>query len=87
MEKESNARKEEVETLNRKIAELTTDDLTQVSGGTDWAPVTGVGFPGGNKQLYKCDHCGQPIYAPSDDPFFWFEKECHFCKQGHFKMA
>ena len=36
---ELNALKEEVETLNRKLAELTEDELTQVVGGfevSDW---------------------------------------------------
>ena len=30
---ELNARKEEVETLNKKLAELTDEELAQVSGG------------------------------------------------------
>ena len=32
---ELNALKEEVETLNKKLAELTEEELAQVSGGTD----------------------------------------------------
>ena len=36
---ELNALKEEVETLNRKIHELTDEELEQVSGGGTWAPV------------------------------------------------
>mgnify|MGYP003294615833 CR=1 FL=1 len=32
---ELNALKAEVETLNKKLAELTEDELTQVTGGTD----------------------------------------------------
>ena len=32
---ELNAIKEEVETLNKKLAELTEDELAQVSGGSD----------------------------------------------------
>ena len=86
-EKELIARKEEVETPTGKNAELTADNLTQVSGGVDFAADTIEFSPEGHEQLYKCDHCGQTIHAPSDDPFFWFEKECHFCTQGHFKMA
>ena len=40
-EEELNALKEEVETLNKKLAELTDEELEQVSGGvafniTDW---------------------------------------------------
>ena len=37
---ELNALKEEVETLNRKLAELTEEELVQVAGGHD-APVEG----------------------------------------------
>ena len=33
---ELNALKEEVETLNKKLAELTEDELKQVSGGGDY---------------------------------------------------
>ena len=36
-EEELNALKEEVETLNKKLAELTDDELTQVSGGVGFA--------------------------------------------------
>ena len=32
---ELNALKEEVETLNKKLAELTEEELTQVTGGSD----------------------------------------------------
>ena len=36
---ELNALKEEVETLNKKLAELTEEELSQVSGGwTYWIP-------------------------------------------------
>ena len=41
---ELNALKEEVETLNRKLAELTEEELSQVSGGEmDFVIVTGGG--------------------------------------------
>ena len=41
---ELNALKEEVETLNRKLAELTEEELSQVSGGEmDFLIVTGGG--------------------------------------------
>ena len=36
---ELNALKEEVETLNKKLAELTEEELAQVSGGWDMPPV------------------------------------------------
>ena len=35
---ELNALKEEVETLNKKLAELTDEELAQVSGGKDYSP-------------------------------------------------
>ena len=35
---ELNALKEEVETLNKKLAELTEEELAQVSGGKDYSP-------------------------------------------------
>ena len=53
---ELNALKEEVETLNKKLAELNEDELAQVSGG--------VFLPGeyedGNDVIYfKCPKCGK----------------------------
>lgn len=47
---ELNALKEEVETLNKKLAELSEDELKAVSGGNSWDPYWGEdGFinPGG----------------------------------------
>ena len=46
---ELNAIKEEVETLNKKLHELTEEELAQVSGGTlehPGAPVIGAPRPG-----------------------------------------
>ena len=36
---ELNALKEEVETLNKKLAELTEEELKQVTGGDSWEEV------------------------------------------------
>ena len=44
---ELNALKEEVEALNRKLAELSEEDLMQISGGA----VEHQGEPGGGKTL------------------------------------
>ena len=45
-EKELNVLKEEVETLNKKLAELTEDELAQVSGGVEWSvPENGLPRP------------------------------------------
>ena len=40
---ELNALKEEVETLNKKLHELTEEELEQVSGGLDWQDIVLVG--------------------------------------------
>ena len=39
-----NALKEEVETLNKKLAELTEEELAQVSGGAISEPVVGIDY-------------------------------------------
>ncbi len=44
---ELNALKEEVETVSRKLAELTDEELEQVAGGN------------GEDQAYTCDKCGK----------------------------
>ena len=49
---ELNALKEEVETVSRKLAELTEEELTQVAGGHYWLP--------------KKDG-GKPIVTPNDN--------------------
>ena len=47
---ELNALKEEVETVNKKLAELTKEELAQVSGGTH------VPAPGSEQVLGPVDH-------------------------------
>ena len=44
---ELNALKEEVETLNKKLAELTAEELSQVAGGgiNYWAPLGLIPIP------------------------------------------
>ena len=44
---ELNALKEEVKTLNKKLAELTEEELTQVTGGSNHPPVTSTPVPSG----------------------------------------
>ena len=67
---------------------LTDEELKKVTGGGGRLEGGRLEIdPEGHTQLYKCNHCGQTIHAPADDPFFWFDKECHFCKQGRFYMA
>ena len=44
---ELNALKEEVETLNKKLAELTEDELAQVVGGAKWEFDYGHDIPDG----------------------------------------
>ena len=48
---ELNALKEEVKTLNRKLHELTEEELAQVSGGGQVPPVELVYEPGGDERL------------------------------------
>ena len=45
---ELNALKEEVEALNKKLAELNEDELKKVSGGTD-----------GQGEMYLCKYCSE----------------------------
>ena len=47
---ELNALKEEVETLNKKLVELTDEELAQVSGGWNVAPV----LAGGTVSIDEC---------------------------------
>ena len=42
------ALKEKVETLNKKLAELTEEELAQVTGGSFWPPI----------YVNKCPFCG-----------------------------
>ena len=51
---ELNTLKEEVETLNKKLAELTEEELAQVSGGWDvpHGPSWPVIKPGGEPELF-----------------------------------
>ena len=54
---ELNALKEEVETLNKKLAELTDEELAQVSGG-GFLPVENDG----NDAIYfQCPLCGRAV--------------------------
>ena len=56
---ELNALKKEVETVNKKLAELTEEELAQVSGGA-FLPVES----GGNDVIYfKCTKCGKFFYG------------------------
>ena len=61
---ELNALKEEVETLNKKLTELTNEELEQVTGGeiqTDECPCR-YGFQSANKQCFK-KNCGKAIIS------------------------
>ena len=63
---ELNALKEEVETLSRKLHELTDEDLAQVSGG--------------NMTCNPMDHgCGTADFD-STLPFYQGEPICSFCR-------
>ena len=72
---ELNALKEEIETLNRKLAELTEEELKQVAGGEDDPSV--CPYCGGTltpfewsrgEDTFRCDRCGrivprwEPVY-------------------------
>ena len=58
-QEELNALKDEVETLNEKLAELTDEELKQVTGGK-----TNVENPDGTITLYK-GQCFWDSYSPS----------------------
>ena len=60
---ELNALKEEVETLNKKLAELTEEELAQVSGGKFVPPVNGkpdIELPGNGVGTPPC--CGLHLW-------------------------
>lgn len=69
---ELKALKEEVETLNKKLAELTAEELAQVSGGadsgmgTDNCPFCGefMNFSGYGyrRNFFHCKNCGDLTY-------------------------
>ena len=74
---ELNALKEEVETLNKKLAELTEEELAQVAGGGEGkkaplnmttCPFCGGGItyngtaPQGDTLYFNCGKCGDMIY-------------------------
>ena len=48
---ELKALKEEVEALNKKLHELTEEELAQVTGGSGNAPIIDVEHPGGEKKI------------------------------------
>ena len=49
---ELNALKEEVETLNKKLAELTEEELAQVTGGSDGdGPILNLKFRSPSKEI------------------------------------
>ena len=75
---ELNALKEEVEALNKKLAELSVEELAQVSGGGEVkkAPLNmtkcpfcggGITYTGANPQgdtlYFNCGNCGDMIYV------------------------
>ena len=74
---ELNALKEEVETLNKKLHELTEEELAQVSGGEaikaplnmTKCPFCGGGItyigtsPQGDTLYFDCGNCGRMIYV------------------------
>ena len=71
--KELNALKEEVETVNRKLHELTDEELEQVSGGRLLT-------------LYdaRCKNCG---YAVNGASFNQFTEESAYNKKGQYDKA
>ena len=66
---ELNALKNEVEILNKKLAELSEDELAQVAGGPEERTVLGLKPAADCK---TCEYCGQLI----DNNNFEF---CPFC--------
>ena len=50
-QEELNALKEEVETVSKKLHELTEEELEQVTGGSGNAPIIDVEPPGGEKKI------------------------------------
>ena len=62
---ELNALKEEVETLNRKLAELTEEELAQVTGGV--VPTTDVTIKDGHSQIIIQKQCDTDL-LPKVDP-------------------
>ena len=66
---ELNVLKEEVETLNKKLHELTEEELKQVSGG--------FGPSSGKKKKLYCVKCG---YVKGTFPVGWYmTEECPQC--------
>ena len=64
---ELNTLKEDVETLNKKLAELTEEELEQVSGGED-------------SFIWMCKHCGTPFAVKFKDyTAFLSNKKCSLC--------
>lgn len=55
---ELNAIKEEIETLNGKLAELTEDEVMQITGGTWIPPVPDIPQPHCYIAVYHCNNCG-----------------------------
>ena len=62
---ELNALKEEVETLNKKLAELTDEEIAQVAGGGQnyWLPIK----DGGKPIVLPNNDSGKPIVPPNND--------------------
>ena len=60
---ELNALKEEIETLNKKLAELTEEELAQVSGGIDLPDRSGGVLPAGNFMRFNPAN-EPPVYEP-----------------------
>ena len=59
---ELNALKEEIESLSKKLTELTEDELTQVAGGwTYWLPEKDAGIIGGHSKWPYNKDAGKPI--------------------------
>ena len=75
---ELNALKEEVKTLNKKLAELTEEELAQVSGGVGKVP----------SQIYegvtsmKCNFCGHTPDWAGD--YMGITLECPYCGRKEF---
>ena len=74
-QEELNALKEEVETLNKKFAELTEEELKLVSGG-DWSFITKYAT------RMKCENpaCGEELTWEGNFMNLW-SYECPYCNK------
>ena len=82
---EFNVPKKELETMNKQAAEITEDELKQVTGG-GISPLTCDPFPKMEWKKYECTYCGEIFEVPMHERA-WDGDLCQYCQKGHWSRV